>query len=110
MEETTRTIHGSNILVLGFGRVGKILANMLKGIGANVFCEARKNVDLAWIKAYGYEPVRLNEIENILNNFISYFDLEEYRSETFIDMDVCTRIFFKILSFGISIFFPSFTN
>lgn len=69
MEETTRTIHGSNILVLGFGRVGKILANMLKGIGANIYCEARKNVDLAWIKAYGYEPVRLNEINNNLNKF-----------------------------------------
>lgn len=69
MEETTKTIHGSNILVLGFGRVGKILANMLKGIGANVFCEARKNVDLAWIKAYGYEPVRLNEMENTLGKF-----------------------------------------
>lgn len=69
MEETTRTIHGSNILVLGFGRVGKILANMLKGIGANVFCEARKNVDLAWIKAYGYEPVRLNELDNKLGKF-----------------------------------------
>ena len=69
MEETTRTIHGSNILVLGFGRVGKILANMLKGIGANVYCEARKNVDLAWIKAYGYEPVRLNEINDSLNKF-----------------------------------------
>lgn len=69
MEETTRTIHGSNILVLGYGRVGKILANMLKGIGANVYCEARKNVDLAWIKAYGYEPVRLNEIDGKLSKF-----------------------------------------
>lgn len=69
MEETTRTIHGSNILVLGYGRVGKILANMLKGIGANVYCEARKNVDLAWIKAYGYEPVRLNEIDGKLSEF-----------------------------------------
>lgn len=69
MEETTRTIHGSNILVLGYGRVGKILANMLKGIGANVYCEARKNVDLAWIKAYGYEPVRLNEIDGKLGKF-----------------------------------------
>ena len=69
MEETTRTIHESNVLVLGFGRVGKILANMLKGIGANVFCEARKNVDLAWIKAYGYEPIRLNELENSLGKF-----------------------------------------
>ena len=42
---------------------------MLKGIGANVYCEARKNVDLAWIKAYGYEPVRLNELDSNLKNF-----------------------------------------
>lgn len=69
MEETIRTIHGSNVLVLGFGRIGKILANMLKGIGANVSCEARKNVDLAWIKAYGYEPVRLKELNEKLSEF-----------------------------------------
>lgn len=67
MEETTRTIHGSNVLVLGFGRVGKILANMLNGIGANVYCEARKNVDLAWIKAYGYIPIHLNELDEYLD-------------------------------------------
>lgn len=29
MEETLSTIHGSNILVMGFGRIGKILAKML---------------------------------------------------------------------------------
>lgn len=69
MEETIRTLHGSNVLVLGFGRVGKILANMLKGIGANVYCEARKNVDLAWIKAYGYESVTLNDLNENLNKF-----------------------------------------
>lgn len=69
MEETIRTIHGSNILVLGFGRVGKMLANMLKGIGANVTCEARRNVDLAWIKAYGYEPIRLEELKEKLGRF-----------------------------------------
>ena len=69
MEETNKTIHGSDILVLGYGRVGKILANMLKGIGANVYCEARKNVDLAWIRAYGYTPVRLNELDNTLGKF-----------------------------------------
>lgn len=69
MEETNKTIHGSDILVLGYGRVGKILANMLKGIGANVCCEARKNVDLAWIRAYGYTPVRLNELDNTLGKF-----------------------------------------
>ena len=69
MEETNATIHGSNVLVMGYGRVGKIVAHMLKGIGANVYCEARKNVDLAWIKAYGYVPIRLNELDGTLKNY-----------------------------------------
>lgn len=74
MEETIRTIHGSNVLVLGFGRVGKILANMLKGIGANVYCEGHKNVDIAWIKAYGYEPVRLEKLKKELSKFDIIFN------------------------------------
>lgn len=69
MEETIKTIHGSNILLLGFGRIGKILAKMLDGIGANVYCAARKNVDLAWIKAYGYVPIHQNELEKQLSNY-----------------------------------------
>lgn len=69
MEETTKTIHSSNILVLGFGRVGKTLAYMLKGIGANVFCEARKEEDFAWIKTYGYQKIELKELKNTLHQF-----------------------------------------
>lgn len=69
MEETLKTIHSSNVLVLGFGRVGKILANKLKQIGANVYCTARKNVDLAWIKAYGYNEIKMNELNKNLNKF-----------------------------------------
>lgn len=69
MEETISTIHGSNVLILGFGRIGKVLAKMLEGIGANVYCEARKNVDLAWIKAYGYYPVHQNELNSMLPKY-----------------------------------------
>ena len=69
MENTTRTIHGSNVLVMGFGRVGKVLAKLLDGIGANVSCEARKNSDIAWIKAYGYNPIHLSELDNELGNY-----------------------------------------
>lgn len=69
MEETQRTIHGSNILVMGFGRIGKVLAKMLDGIGAKVYCEARKNEDIAWIKAYGYEPIHLNNLNENLDKF-----------------------------------------
>lgn len=69
MEETSRTIHGSNVLVMGFGRIGKILAKMLNGIGAKVYCEARKNEDFAWIKAYGYNLVPLKNLKNEISKF-----------------------------------------
>ena len=70
MEETQRTIHGSNVLIMGFGRIGKVLSKMLDGIGAKVYCEARKNEDIAWIKAYGYEPVHLNDLNETLINLM----------------------------------------
>ncbi len=69
MEQTIHTLHGSNILVLGFGRVGKAVAYMLKGIGANVFVEAGKEEDFAWMKVYGYKPILLNEIQKNLGQF-----------------------------------------
>lgn len=69
MEETQRTVHGRNVLIMGFGRIGKVLAKMLTGIGAKVWCEARKNEDIAWIKAYGYEPIHLNDLDKNLSKF-----------------------------------------
>jgi len=69
MEETQRTIHGSKVLVMGFGRTGKVLSNMLKGMGADVSCEARKDEDISWIKAYGYNPIHLNNLDEYLENF-----------------------------------------
>jgi len=69
MEETQRTVHGSNVLVMGFGRIGKVLAKMLDGIGAKVYCEARKNEDISWIKAYGYNPIHLNNLDEYLGKF-----------------------------------------
>ena len=69
MEETQRTVHGSNVLVMGFGRIGKVLAKMLAGIGAKVYCEARKDEDISWIKAYGYNPIHLNNLDKNLGKF-----------------------------------------
>ena len=82
IEETPRNLHGSNILVMGFGRIGKVLSHMLSGLGAKVSCEARKNSDLAWIKAYGYEAIPLTELNenlykyDIIINTIPYMVLD----------------------------------
>ena len=69
VEETTKTIFDSNILVLGFGRVGKVVAERFKGLKANVYCEARKEEDIAWIKTYGYNDIHLEKIDNELDKF-----------------------------------------
>lgn len=74
MEKSLKTLHGSNCLVMGFGRIGKILSKMLKGIGANVYCEARKNADLAWINAYGLNSIELNNLNNYLEKFDFIFN------------------------------------
>ncbi len=62
MREYDRTICGSRCLVAGFGRIGKALAWMLRGLGASVTVSARKPADLAWIDVYGYTPVKSDEI------------------------------------------------
>lgn len=69
MEEFPKTLSGSNILVMGFGRIGKVLSKMLQGIGANVFCEARKMSDLAYIQAFGYQPIPLDDLDENLPKF-----------------------------------------
>ena len=66
MEEIPITFHASNALVLGYGRIGKVLSKMLYGIGANVYVEARNHTDLAWIKTHGYTPIHQKDLESYL--------------------------------------------
>ena len=66
---TNKIIHGSNILILGFGRIGKVLARKLSGLSAKITCAARKDEDLAWIKAYGHNGTNINSIGENLSEF-----------------------------------------
>lgn len=74
MEMTDFTLCESNVLVMGFGRIGKILSKMLHGIGANVYVEARKEKDLAMVRAMGYIPVNLDDLDKYLNKFDIIFN------------------------------------
>ena len=64
---TDFTLHSSNILVLGFGNIGKVLSKMLNGMGAKVFCEARNKKDIALIDAMGYNSVKLSNLNEYLD-------------------------------------------
>ena len=54
MEELPITLHGARVLVIGFGRLGKVLSGQLKGLGALVSVAARSCTDLAWAQTCGY--------------------------------------------------------
>ena len=62
MEHLPITIHGSRVLVLGFGRVGRITAQRFGALGARVSVAARKFDQLAWAQAMGFDPQPLNHL------------------------------------------------
>lgn len=74
MQNTEFTIHDSKCLVLGFGRIGKLLCAKLNALGANVNCMARKNRDLSWIKAMGYKDIAINDLNSNLNDYDIIFN------------------------------------
>ena len=69
IENTNKILHGSEVLILGFGRIGKVLARKLSGLAVKVTCAARKDEDLAWIQAYGHKATNINSIGQNLSQF-----------------------------------------
>lgn len=69
IENTNKILHGSEVLILGFGRIGKVLARKLAGLSAKVTCAARKDEDLAWIQAYGHKATNINAIGENLKSY-----------------------------------------
>lgn len=63
MDMLNESISGMPVLILGHGRIGRLLASVLKA-DADVTVAARRFSDLAWIRSEGLTPtefIRLNE-------------------------------------------------
>ena len=71
IRETPATLLGSSALVLGFGRIGKLLALRLRDIGVRVTVAARKGSDRAWACALGMEAVDYSALPEALAGFDS---------------------------------------
>lgn len=67
IDGTGRTLFGSKVLVLGYGRIGRLLSGYLKSLGAEVYVEARRDEHLAWIKANAMRAVPINELSFYLD-------------------------------------------
>lgn len=78
IEETAFTIHGSDCLVCGFGRIGKMLSRYLKALGANVTVSARKASDMALIDCLSYNGILTSDIAKNINNYDIIFNTVPY--------------------------------
>lgn len=69
MEELPITLHGARTLVVGYGRLGRLLSHRLAGLGARVSVAARNYADLAWISALGYGVERTDQLKGWLCSY-----------------------------------------
>lgn len=69
MQKLPVTLLHCPVLVIGWGRIGKCLAQLLKGVGALVTVAARKEWDRAMLTALGYDAIDTQGLGNGLSRF-----------------------------------------
>ncbi|WP_404459291.1 dipicolinic acid synthetase subunit A [Oceanobacillus kapialis] len=62
IEHTDYTIHGSRVMVAGFGRVGKTIANKFNALGAKVSVVTQDSAELARITEMALTAISLNKM------------------------------------------------
>ena len=60
MEHTDITVSGMRALVCGYGRIGKILSDLLRKLGASVTVAARRDEVLCEIEMSGFDSVKID--------------------------------------------------
>lgn len=73
-EQLDRTYRDMPVLILGWGRIGKCLAQLLHGLDAKICVYARKSADRATLKALGYESISEREFAAVLPRFRLIFN------------------------------------
>ena len=63
ISHSERTIAGSHALVIGYGRIGKVLARYLAALGADVTVTARRATQLEMIRMSGFTAVPTAELQ-----------------------------------------------
>ncbi len=69
MEELPITLHSARVLVIGYGRLGKVLARQLRGLGASVSVAARNYADLTWAQVWNYGVERSDQLSGWLCSY-----------------------------------------
>ena len=74
MEMLTESISTVPVLILGHGRIGRLLSAILKALDAKVTVAARRYSELAWIRSEGMEPLEFRLIDAEIGRFEVIFN------------------------------------
>lgn len=69
INRSNSSLFDENILITGFGRVAKILADRLKSLGCRVTIAARSLKDLSFAKALGFKTIKICNLKDEINGF-----------------------------------------
>ena len=69
LRETREPLTRKRCMVLGFGRIGKLMCQRLRGVGADVAAAARNPDDRAWIRALGLPALDASQLAGRLRDF-----------------------------------------
>ncbi|HAN20462.1 MAG: hypothetical protein A2Y15_01930 [Clostridiales bacterium GWF2_36_10] len=68
LDELPITLHGAKVTILGYGRIGKVLAERLKGLGCIITVAARKDSDLALCESSSYKPIHMRLLSDAVSD------------------------------------------
>ena len=74
MEMLTESISTVPVLVLGHGRIGRLLSAILKALDAKVTVAARRFSELAWIRSEGMMPLEFRLLDEEIGKFKVVFN------------------------------------
>lgn len=90
-EQLSRTFDALPVLILGWGRIGKCLAELLKKIGAHVTVAARKPSDRAMLQALGYGTLETEFLSGSLDRYRVLFNTIPAEILTEADLAQCSN-------------------
>lgn len=74
LAESPITLSAAEALIIGYGRIGRVLARRLSALGARVTAAARKYSALAWAEAEGCTPLQIKNLKSEIGKFDIIFN------------------------------------
>ena len=100
LQNTDHSLWKSNILVIGYGRIGKILTDRLIAFKPNLFVSARSEKDLAMLEALGVKHLKTNSIGDCKTRFDTVFNTVDIKHSDAVASALADSLFLDLSSSG----------